>query len=286
MKYRNTIRAIVVIGAHESVHPFAVTRDFDEEDLKAKELRAAIAKGYLVPWDGKEEFAKPASTPGNTSWTKGSESVDGKLVRKPNSNGVGHVEYIVADAEGGDSVGTSDGVITAMSGAKSPDHIEKGLDAGRWVNASQAYDQVLDDENAEASFDDEDSLSEKEGEGNVLLDADEEIARDATQMLVNRGQDGAELRTVRSMVEESVTKNTSDLNNALRKNVDDSETVVSNEVSNRVVDFLGQPFSAKKWVISRESDPAFLAEVRRVTQSDNIRSLADQRIAEISKQAA
>lgn len=288
MKYRNTIRAIVVIGQHESVQPYAVTRDFEEDEVKAaKELRAAISKGYLVPWDGKEAIpAKPAATAGNNSWTH-DDAAAGKLVRKPNSSGTGFVEYITADSRGIDSIDSGTGeVISAMPSNRSIDRIEAGVDAGHWKNASAMQDAALDAENAEASFDDEDSLSEREGDRGDIPDADAEIARDATQMLVQRGRDGAVAKTVRSLVEEAVTKNASDLGNALRENVDDGEHVVSNEVSNRVVDFLGQPFSAKKWVISRESDTAFLTEVRRITQSDNIRSLADQRMAELSKNAA
>jgi len=285
VKYKNTQKAIIILGGKESVPPFGITRDFTDDEVKTSpEIRAAIEKKYLFPFQGAVPVDTPTtSSPRTKEWTQAPESTQGKTVKKATSDGKGVVEYIIAEGEGCDGIGPADGVVTAMprGGQQSTDHIERGLDASKFKNASEAMDAEYDKESAEASFDDDDSLSEKEDDRGSIPDADQEIIKDMSQVLVNRGRDGAELKQVNEIIQETTTKAVSELEQATRPDFDEGEDV--NAANGRIVDFLSQPFSSKKWSVSKETDTNFLGEIKRITKSDNLRSLVDQRLSELGK---
>ena len=105
-----------------------------------------------------------------------------------------------------------------------------------------------------------------------------------SQVLVGGGKEGSQLREVRAVVEETINKSLNDVAKASQPNMDDGERVPSQtagQASNRVVEFLRQPFPAKKWSISKESDTAFLHDVEKITKSENVRALVQQRLAEL-----
>ena len=285
MKYKNTQKAIIILGGKESVPPFGITRDYTEDDLKSShEIRAAIDKKYLIPFDGSVPADTPTiSSPRAQEWTQAPESTQGKTVKKPTSDGKGIVEYIVAEGEGCDGLGAADGVVTALpqGGNRSVDHIEHGLDASKYKNASEAMDAEFDKESAEASFDDDDVLAEKEEDRLTIPDADQEIIKDMSQVLVNRGKDGSELKTIPAIIQESTNRAITELEQATRPDYDEGED--TNAANGKIVDFLSQPFSAKKWAVAKEMDSKFLGEIKRVTKSDNLRSLVDQRLSELGK---
>jgi len=361
MKYKNTQKAIIVIGDRESVQPFGITRDFSPKDIEGLPgIDAAVRRGYLVEYNGKEEQSEISASPRAAVWQ--TEMSSGKPVKKKLPGG-GVVEYVVADAEGCDAVSMSDpDTVTSIEGKKSSDYIETGVDArqykhrdaseafdaeidkenedatfddeetlaenegdrsnildvdkeisdeaaavlakngkpvptkevianqvksrlaakkGESRNASDAFDAEIDKENLDASFDDEDTLAENEGEHLEIPDADDEIAKDSSQVLVNGGKAGAKLKNVMAVVEESTAKALGELSNATRPDYDEAEMQAG--VPGKVVDFLKQNFSSKKWVIAKETDANFLHDVQKVTQSENVRSLVEQRLAELEK---
>jgi hypothetical protein len=283
MKYKNTQKSIIIIGDRESVQPFGITRDFSPKDMDALPgIDAAIRKGYITPYDGKEEATEIAVSPRAATWQ--TEMSSGPTIKKKTAGGT-TVEYVVADSDGSDSVAMSDpDTVTSLSGQKSSDYIEEGVDARKFVkhrSASEAYDEELDKENLDSEYNDEDTLAEGETERDNILDVDDEIAKDASQILIQNGKAGAQLRDVRAVVEESTAHALNDISAATRPDYDDAE--VQAGAPSKVVDFLKQNFSAKKWSISKETDAKFLNDVSKVTQSENVRSLVEQRLSELSK---
>jgi hypothetical protein len=285
MKYKNTQRSIVIIADRESVQPYGITRDFSPKDMDSMPgIEAGIRKGYLIPYEGKDEPIETAVSPRASTWE--TEMSSGKPVQRKMAGG-GVVEYIVADDDGCDSVAQSDpDTVTSIPGNRSSDYIETGVSARKFKHrdASAAYDAQIDEENASATFDDEDTLAEGEGERDNILDVDHEIAADATRMLIANGKAGSQLRDVRAIVEESTSKALNDLATATRPDYDDTE--VQAGAPAKVVDFLKQNFPAKKWAIAKESDASFLQDIHKVTQSENVRSLVEQRLQELEKPKA
>lgn len=286
MKYKNTRNSILIIGDRESVMPFGITRDFsskDEDNMPG--LDAAKRKGALVPYEGKDEPVEVAPSPRAVEWH--TEMSSGKPVTKKLPGG-GVVEYVVSDTDGCDAVAMSDpDTVTSLSGNRSSDYIEEGVSAKGYNksktprNASEAFDAEIDAENLDANFDDEDTLAENESERDGILDVDEEISRDASQFLVKNGKSGSQPKDIRAMVEESVSKTVGDIAAANRPDYDDAELQAGAPA--KVVDFLKQNFSSKKWAIAKESDAGFLNDVQKFTQSENVRSLITQRLSELEK---
>lgn len=284
MKYKNTQKAIIIIGDRESVMPFGVTRDFSAKDLDSMPgIDAAIRKGYLVEFNGKEEPAPAPISKRAASWQ--TEMSSGTPVKKKTATGQ-YVEYVVADSDTNDSVAMSDpDTVTSLPGQKSSDYIEEGVDARRYKHrsASEAFDAEIDQENADADFDDETNLAENEFERDSIQDVDDDIAKDMSQVFIkNSGSKGGQQPAdVMAVVEQSTAHALADVSKATRANFDDAE--VQAGAPAKVVDFLKQNFAAKKWAIAKETDASFLNEVSRVTQSENVRSLAEQRLAELPK---
>jgi hypothetical protein len=314
MKFRNVLKAIVITGPRDSVPPFGVTRNYLDRELDdIIELRAAIEKGYLVPFEGPDpKLVKEIDTrtENEPRWQSSPDTSAGTLVKK--STPGGEVHYIVADAEGVDGVPSGDPtVLTSLpEGARSSDYIEQGLDAGKltletqrasgtltaavaatakpkaaadYTNAADAYEAALNDESDAADFDDEDTLAEREQERSPVTDVDQDIAEDYSQVLKQNGADGSDPVSVRAIVEDGAAKALEGLRSAATPNPSDREFVSKAGVSDRVVDFLKQPFTAKKWSISKESDHLFLSEVSKHSQSDNVQALIRQRLSELKK---
>jgi hypothetical protein len=285
MKYKNTQRSIVIIADRESVQPYGITRDFSPKDMDSMPgIEAGIRKGYLIPYEGKDEPIESAVSPRASTWDV--EMSSGKTTQVKTANG-GIVEYITSDSDGCDAVAMSDpDTVTSIPGNRSSDYIEEGVSAKKYrsTNASAAFDREIDAENDAANFDDEDTLAEGEGERDNILDVDHEIAADATRMLIANGKAGSQLRDVRALVEESTSKALGDLAEATRPDYDDTE--VQAGAPAKVADFLKQNFPAKKWELSKTTDAEFLENVIKVTNSENIKSLAQQRLSELEKPKA
>lgn len=291
MKYKNTQKAILIIADRESVQPFAVTRDFTQKEIDAMPgLEAAIRKGHLTVYEGKEEPRETTASPRAATWQ--TEMSSGTPVRRKTANG-GVVEYVVADSDTNDAVSMGDpDSVTSLPGQKSPDYIEEGIDARQYVkanksrNASEAFDAEIDQENADADFDDEANLAENEFDRDSIKDVDEEIAKDMSQVFTKNagGKGGQQPENVMNVVERETTHALNEVSKATQPSYDDAE--VQAGAPAKVVDFLKQNFSAKKWEISKSSDRGFLTEVGRVTQSENVRSLVEQRLSELPKAEA
>jgi len=285
MKYRNTQKAILIVGAKESVQPFAITRGFTDKELEeTPELRAAVDKGYLIPFDGKEPAPAPqAASPRQAEWQAAPDTESGTKVSKKVGNS--HVEYIVADDVGVDGVSTGDPeVFSAIPENKSADFIEKGhvaQPAYEHVNAADAYERNLNEESKEAEFSDEDILAEKEPERGSIVDVDNDIAMDVAQTFARNKGGGSDMKTVEQIVTEDTSKALSELHEATKPNVDEGERVADGLSTNRVVDFMKQSFSSKKWAVSKETDKDFLTEVGGITKSENLKSLVSQRLTEL-----
>lgn len=289
MKYKNTQKAIIIIGERESVEPYGITRDFSPKDVdNLPGIDAAVRKGYLTPYEGKDEPAPKPVSPRTAQWH--TEMATGTPVRKQLPNG-NVVEYVVADSDTNDSVSMSDpDSVTSLHGQTSPDYIEEGVDARQYLkdqagkparNASDAFDEELDKENVDADFDDEANLAENEFDRDSIQDVDEEIAKDMSQVFIKNagGKGGQQPADVRTVVERETSAALDEVSKATRPSYDDAE--VQAGAPAKVVDFLKQSFASKKWEISKSTDRPFLEEVSRITQSENVRSLAQQRIAEL-----
>lgn len=281
MIYKNTQKAILVLADRDSVQPFGITRDIsDEEAIKDRGIKGFIDKGVLIPFDGKVAAPAPRRDARQAQWQTDLSS--GRPVKTTTNTGR-VVEYVVADLEGCDGVTEDPESVTSVSGNKSIDSIEPGVDASKYRNASEAFDAILDKESGEdAEFDDESSLSENEPERNAIIDVDDEIAKDAAQVLVKNGKGGSSLMDVRTVVQETINKSMSDVAKATLVDVDDGEQA-NRSVTPEVVDFLSKPFMSKKWAIAKSTDTALLTEVARVTGSENIKTLATQRLTELGK---
>lgn len=294
MKYSNTQKAFVPTGARESVPPYGVTRDYTDAELQeSKELRYAIERGYLVPFDATKhtspqlKAADPRAP--KKSWVDAPDNLGGQV--KTITAGGKKVEYIMADAEGVDGIsnpGSTD-MVAAIDGQKSVDFIEEGLDASKheastpaWKTASDRFEEDLKAETTQdLDYDDEDTLSEGEADRAEIPDADEEIEKDfGTIITPPQGNMGATETSVKELVKESMSKGSAALAEAVKQNFDDGEDAPAG-TSPEVADFLKQNFSTKKWATSKETNKDFLAEVSLVTKSENVKSLADQRLTEL-----
>ena len=284
MKYKNTRNSILIIGDRESVMPFGITRDFspkDEDNMPG--LEAAKRKGALVPYEGKDEPVEKAPSPRAAQWD--TEMSSGTPVQRKIPGG-GVVEYVVSDTDGCDAVSMSDpDTVTSLSGNRSSDYITEGVSAKQYksTNASAAFDREIDAENEAANYDDDDTLAEGEDDRSNMLDVDHEITRDASQFLVKNGKAGSQPKEIHAMVEESVAKAVNAIDSATRPSYDDAE--IQAGAPGKVVDFLKQSFSSKKWEIAKSQDAGFLNDVQSYTQSENVRSLIAQRLTELEKPA-
>lgn len=285
MKYKNTQRSIVIIADRESIQPYGITRDFSPKDMESMPgIEAAIRKGYIIPYDGKEEAVEVSASPRASTWQ--TEMSSGEPVRRTTGTGkeAKVVEYVVSDSDGCDSIAMNDAdTVTSIPGKRSSDYIEEGVSADKYrsTNASAAFDREIDAENDAATFDDEDTLAENEDDRSNMLDVDHEIARDASQILIANGKGGSQPRDVRAIVEESASHAIDGLERASRPSYDDAE--VQAGAPAKVVEFLKQNFPSKKWAIAKETDPSFLHDIHKVTKSENVRSLVEQRISELEK---
>jgi len=298
-RYYNTENAYVPIGPRQSVPPYGVTRDFTDEEVAASvDLRWAINdRKWLVPWDGKSPLPKQArleQAPKKANYTVAPDSVGGQRVQIKSKDGAKAVEYIVADSEGSDSVGNASAdpsVLAALpEQGRSTEYIEEGTSARdatgamktAWVNASDAMEAALNKETtgADLEYDDENDLTEGDDKTRTdPLDADHEIAGDYGQVLRDQGRMGAELVSTQQVMTETVSKAAAELASAVAPNVDDGEVAAG--ATDEVASFLKQSFSAKKWVIAKTSDAAFLENIKAVTQSENLKSIVSQRLSEL-----
>lgn len=299
MRYYNRENAEVAGFEPEYIPPFTVTRDYTEaEKEKSPSLRNSISQEYLVPFDPKLHASALNATkpkPVQAKWVTAPDSIGGKLVKKTLKSGY-TVEYISAEEEGVDGVNNATpetDLIAAVPGAKPIDHIEKGFIAPNpgdvvekpvWRDASEAFEKEINDETTQdIEMDDAENLSEQEPERDEIPDADEEIAKDFSQMVISRpGKQGAIVTDAKTEIEAASAKATHAINKATAKDADDGEKIAAGgNVSPRTAEFLDQSFSQKKWAVSKETDSSFLQEVKGVTRSENLREIVTQRLQEL-----
>ena len=300
MKFQNTRRAFVPTGARESVPPYGVTRDYtDDEIAKSADIRHAVDRGYLIKYDPNYDpaTAVPVNKP-KVSYQI-SENEGGARKTQKSASGKGKaVEYVVADAQGADGVSNPDenDVIARDATGKLPlDYIETGLsgrdDKGNmktaWQTASESFEKQLQDEAVETEYDDSDTLTEGDNGSHAAdpLDAEHEIQADLTTMITKaQGNMGATETNAKEMVKETMGKTLHELDKATRPNYDEGERIAVLGVDPKfgeVADLLAQPFSTKKWFISKSSDKEILATIVKTTQSENVKALASQRLTEL-----
>jgi hypothetical protein len=288
MKFKNTVKAFVPVGSRESIPPFGLSRDFTADEVaKSAEIRHAQEKGYLIPWDGKAPL--PAAEPPKKALYFNEDPGDaGATVRKKTATGK-IVEYISATEVGVDDVQTldqADGVVASIDGKPPLEYIEKGVDASKpvWKNASDAFEAELQSDTTQnVEFDDDDTITEQEDDREEALDVDHAIEQDASQFVRSQGKMGAEVTTVREMVTTEVGAANAAVAQATAPDLDNGEAV--DGARQEVAELLQQPFSAKKWMISKTSDSGLLQEIASTTKSQNVKSLAQQRLSEIDKAA-
>lgn len=302
MKYRNTTNSYVPLGPRESVPPFGVTRDFTQEEFdKSNDLRYFVnEKKYLVPWDGTTPLpqasaaAVEAQKVKKAQYQTAADSLAGEVKTIKSSTGK-VVEYISATDVGSDGVANfdhADDMVASMEGRRSLEHIEEGVTPEmvakpgvKWQNASDAFEAELKNETDDVDeFNDDDTLADKEELRDVIPDADDEITNEYTRILKDGGRMGATDVSVRTAVEEAASAGAAALAEATAPNFDEGERI-QGETSPKTAALLAKPFNTKKWVLSKEMDQTLLKEVAAVTQSENVRSLAQQRLQELEAKA-
>lgn len=302
MKYRNTQNSFVPLGPRESVPPFGVTRDFSQEEYgKNADLRHFVEdRKYLVPWDGSTPLpqanaaAVESRAAKKAEYITANDSLAGDVKRIKSSTGK-IVEYISATDIGVDGVQNFDessDMVASMTGKPSLEHIEDGISTEQaakagvsWRNASEAYEAELKNETDDVDeFNDDDSLADKEEVRDVIPDAEDEINNEYSRILKDGGRMGATDVSVRTAVEDAASAGAAALAEATVKNLDEGEQVMG-EVSPKTAELLSKSFNMKKWALSKESDPSLLKEVASVSQSENVRSLAKQRLTELEGKA-
>jgi hypothetical protein len=283
MKFVNTGRCILSIG-NATVHPYSVTRDYSPKEIaESNELAGLQSRGVLVEYKGVMPVP-PAKTAAKSDPRYETEETfdEGKKVTKV-VNGR-PVTYVVADSEGVDGVSMmDDGMVTSLGKDvyKSPDFIETGVDAGKFKNGADAIEAELKKEFDESTVDDEDTLAEHESERSDPMDVEFAEAEDHALMVKKNGKMGAELTTAKAMIETDLTKGLNDVAREVSKNLDNGETVSSDKAN--VSEFLSQPFNAKKYMIAKETDAQLLTDIESTTQSESVKKLVSQRLAELKK---
>ena len=81
-KYVNTANAYIPTGPRESCPPYGVTRDYSEEEIKnLPDLREAILKDYLVPYDPTKHAAPASPQARQTPWVTAPDNQGGTPVQ-------------------------------------------------------------------------------------------------------------------------------------------------------------------------------------------------------------
>ena len=282
MRFKNNTKFILSIGGRDSIKPHGISREFTPKEVENNnELQARLLSKHVSEHTGAVP-EKPKKPVADIRYEMDPSVVNGKLVTDK-APGKKPVQYVVADAEGSDGVSMdAEGQVTSFGKDmdKSADFIETGVDAGAFKkNGADAIEKELDKEFKDATFDDEDTLSENESERPPALDADEAISADASQFIQQRGKMGAEATTAKAMVEKAVTSEMSKVNKEAAASLDNGEVATS--ASGKVTDFLKQPLNAKKFMIAKETDSTFLKEVDSISQSETIKTLVKQRLEEL-----
>jgi hypothetical protein len=273
MKYANVSRALLTV-AFTPVRPGQLTPDLTPEQIKADpNFERYLKKGHLVEYKGgpippsKLDASKAKYDTEETQNT-------GKLVTSKRG-----VTYIMADAEGSDAVDLPGDEDVVAGKDKAGDLIDSGVDARTYKSAAQAIEDELNLEDADAAFDDEPTLSETEPERNMPEDADELIRGDISGIVTKGDKFGAEVKSVKEIVQTEVAKGMNKVAQEVGKSLDNNEVVKTSDP--RVAEFLKQPLNAKKVTISKATDKAFLSDVAKITKSDPVKKLIDQRLQEI-----
>lgn len=281
MRFKNNTKFILSIGGRDALQPFGISREFAPKEIEANdELQSRLLAKHISEYTGVVPEAPTQAEP-DIRYERDPQLVQGKLVTDT-TTGKKPVQYVVADAEGSDGVSMdAEGQVTSFGKDihQSADFIEEGVDAGAFKNGADAMESELNKETTDATFDDEDTLSENESERSSIPDADEAIAADASQFVQQRGKMGAETTTARAMIEKSVTSEMNKVNKEIVAGSDDVQNV--NSSNGKVVEFMKQPLNAKKFMIAKETDSGFLKEVNTISQSETIKSLVTQRLEEL-----
>jgi hypothetical protein len=111
------------------------------------------------------------------------------------------------------------------------------------------------------------------------VSAEEADPDEYSTIIKQEGNMGATETTVKEEVFKAQGEATAKLAEAAAQDYDDNEHVSG--ASDEIARFLSQPFDAKKWVISKETNQEFLGQVAAVTKSENVKGLVSQRMSEL-----
>lgn len=286
MRFKNNTKYILSIGKRQSLRPYAVSREFTEKEATENdELQARLLAKHISVYEGPVEAVQRPAPVDVRYEVDPSTPVSGKTVTHEVGKGRPPVQYVVADSEGADGISIDPGgdrqVVTSFDKdvKKAADFIEEGVDASKFKNGADAMEHALNKEFEESTYDDEDNLAENESERGPVLDADQAIDEDTTHFIKSNGKHGAKVTTARDMIEKEVATETAKLSQEMSKSLDQGEAVQGG--TPKVTEFLKQPLNAKKFMIAKETDPAFLKEIDTLSQSETVKQLVNQRLNEL-----
>ena len=283
MKFANKSGSILSLGRAE-LRPYAISRNFTEKEMDSiPSIAFYISKGVIVEYKDGDSMPKPlVKRKSAVKYEMDSQEASGETVTKMVNDH--KVQYVVANAEGVDNVEMSDASAVTSADGKvhtTADYIEQGVDASQFKNGALAIERALNKESAEAEYNDDDTLAENESERAEVLDLDKIEEADMGRIVKKDGKFGAHETTAKAMVEADISSGMNKVTKEFAKGLDDREAVPADQAPAKVVEFLKQSFHAKKFMISKEGDKEFLAEIGGVTQSDAIKQLVTQRMSEL-----
>lgn len=274
MKYRNTTKTTLLIGP-DAVKPGAVTRDYTAREREEnRDLLKYIDMGRLVEFKGK---VPPPLPPRPVDFRRDDSQVADKPVVDPKTK---TVQYIIASSESSDTIHKPDATMHVAkdpTGAPPVDTIEDAFDAGQMKMASDIIEDQLNKDHESSSFDDE-NMAENEDDLANAPDVDDMMSQDMGMTVRANGKAGARVTNAKVMIQEETSKAVSDMNKLAASNDDEH---IGNSGNPRVMEIMRQPFASKKKIIAKETDKSVLGELDRVSNSENLKSLVKQRLAEL-----
>jgi hypothetical protein len=275
MRFKNDSKATLILG-NDVIRAKSVSRDFTDRELEENyHLKTAIARGRITEFKGAEP--KPVAKVVDTRYIMDDVKAD-KPVVNPKTK---VVVYIMADSAYSDPIHMADNtMVIANDGTGKPpaDYIEDGFDARAMKNASEAMEDQMNKEHGESTYDDDDTLADSEGDMPNSVDVDDAMAQDYSQLVKSAGKSGAVVTTAQELVRTGVDQAVNDMNKAASDS-DEEPTAVKG--SGRVVEIMQQPFFSKKKMVAKETSKDVLNELGRVSNSESIKSLVKQRLAEL-----
>ena len=278
MRYFNKTTSRLILK-RELVEPMTVTQyDYSDEDLKDPDFSIFVTNGHMRPATEKDIKKTAPVAPKDPRYILENSKNDKKVVSKKTNE----VKYVVAEGDSLDniSMGDDDMVIAKDDENPSPDTIEQGIgvDADGKTGSDKVEDQ-LNQDHEDSSFNDDSNLADMEEDLDEVQDVDDAMREDASLFIKANGKMGAKVKSTADYVKEDVAKAVNEMNKSVAESSDDNEA--ANTGNSKVNELLKKPYAAKKKMISRETDKAFLKEVSGATASKNLKEIVNQRLTEL-----